>query len=174
MAMERTIGKIKAEGFPLSWSDPLYVQSCFTLEEKGYLKKVSWGVSSIPGAGIGLFAEELIKKGERIRLCEEGRNTIVFKSEKDIPPIEGTYTLQYITDNLFQLNGLCTVYIPFNCCNHSSTPNIKADCVALRDIYPGEEILDDYASWGDPPKWLAAFADKHDIQLTFTGYNDFV
>ena len=171
--MEKIIEQIKAEGFPLSWSDPLYVQSCFTLEEKGYLKKVSWGVSSIPEAGIGLFANELIKKGEQIRVYEEGKNAMVFRSERDIPPIEGTYTLKYITDNLFQFNGLCAVFIPFSCCNHSTTPNVK-ELVALRDIHPGEEILDNYASWGNPPKWLADFADKHAIQLTFEGYNDFV
>ena len=171
--MERIIAQIKAEGFPLSWSDPLYVQSCFTLEEKGYLKKVTWKVSPIPGAGIGQFADELIKKGERIRSFEEGKNAMVFRSEKDIPPIEGTYTLQYITNYLFQHNGLCTVRVPFGCCNHSATPNVK-DFVALRDIQPGEEILANYASWGKPPKWLVAFAEKYDIQLTFEGYNDFM
>ena len=172
--METIIQQIKAEGFPLSWSDSLYVQSCYTLEQKGFLKKVTWGRSLIPGAGIGCFADESIHKGDRIRFCEEGKNMIVLRSVNDIPLVDGTYTLQYLKDNISYRDGFFRVCIPGSCINHSSDPNVNSEGYALRDIKRGEEILVSYKTWGNPPQWLVKFANKHGIQLPFEGYNNFV
>ncbi len=44
--------------------------------------------------------------------------------------------------------------------NHSNTPNYSSDNKALRDIQPGEEIVDDYGHY-QTIEWLDKLAEEY-------------
>ena len=160
----------------------MQMQTPFSLNVKNWKKKVSWKPSSISGASIGTFAEEFIYKGDVCRVVKKNMNMILFNGPEDIPPLTDA-TLQYMKDYCFQVEDLCGILIPGNSVNHHPTRfNVttvkiseeEAHKVATRDIQCGEEILLNYADFGSPPHWLVEFAKKHNIPLTFKGYNDYV
>jgi len=91
------------------------------------------------------------------------------------------------------------MWVPGNGLNHNEEPNmvyrpvygrndgnndnddvdqgpklIGIDLVALRDISPNEELLDDYRRHGKAPTWLKEFAVQHNVSLVFADCNDFV
>ena len=181
--MEEVIQRIKREGIPVEWSDTLHTQALYSNQQKGYLKKVTWKHSTLPGAGIGIFAEESLKKGEVLRVMEEGKNAIFFHSEKDIPPLDNSYTRQYLQDNLLQLDDILGICIPMTAINHRSTRHnstlVKISAtvfhnVICEDVQAGEEIVNNYVEYGEPPAWLKMFAKTHNIAMPFKGCNDYV
>ena len=180
--MESTISKIKACGIPQDWTNTMQMQSSFSLNAKGFSRKVSWKPSTISGASIGLFAEEFIPKGDVFRVAKKNQNMIVFNGPDDIPPLTDA-TIKYIGDYCFQCEDMCAIMIPGNSINHHHTRcNVtgvkiseeEAHCFATQDIQCGEELLNNYAEDGTPPSWLAELAKKHNMPLIFKEYNDYV
>jgi uncharacterized protein len=100
--------------------------------------------------GKGCFAKELIKKGEFICFCE---GKVVTWNEQERRYINGVDRL----DDPLQNNE--TEYIeldePYIYLNHSCNPNSgirgKNELIAIKDIFPGDEIVIDYstATWDD-------------------------
>ncbi|MFH1063443.1 MAG: SET domain-containing protein [Candidatus Woesearchaeota archaeon] len=102
-------------------------------------------LKEIPGKGIGLIADQDIKKGQTIWKYHPLIDIKV--NEKDIPEeakgFFDTYSVDIGGDELF-LNTDNARFI-----NHSDNPNTKSlghlkDNIALRDINNGEEITIDY------------------------------
>lgn len=96
--------------------------------------------------GRGLFARELIKKGEIIAI--KSGHLIDLEAYKKLDEKFKRYCLQ-IEDNFF-LGPKKEEEIEENVLffNHSCQPNVGFDgqtCVALRDINPDEELCHDYA-----------------------------
>jgi len=182
--MEKCISEIMEHGIPKSWCDTLTMQSLYSLEEKGFKKKVVWKQSTVVNGSIGLFADEFIQKGEIYRINTDKKNMIVLNSEKDVPPLTDS-TIEYLSNYLFQVEGLCALAIPGSSVNHSleknnhtaiRTPDNELVSIATKNIPKGGEILSNYEDWGIPPSWLIDFAKKHDIleNMGFKDYNDYV
>lgn len=97
------------------------------------------------GKGIGLIADQEIKKGQSVWVYNP---TIDIKiNEKDIPKEAKDFFNTYAVDigeNCLYLN-----IDNFRFINHSENPNVKSlgyfkDTVALKDIPIGEELTIDY------------------------------
>ena len=182
--LEHVVKDIRQNGIPIEWLDILKMQSLYSLEEKGYPKKMFWKKSDVPGADIGIFADEPIKKGEVIRNLVENKNLIVLRGAQDLPPFTKS-TSEYIYKYLFS-NGddsSCQLCVPGFSGNHSTNPNMTIDAIsdsithftACRDIERGEEILLDYTKYGQPPKWLVDFKEDRKLgSIDWEGHNDFV
>ena len=180
--METLVENIRKNGVPDTWSDTMKMQASLNLKQKGYRKKVTWKQSVVPWANIGIFAAEDIRKGEVIRVLEENKNLIVFRSKNDIPPLTPT-TKDFLSNYICQSEDLCLVMIPGTSFNHSEEKvNMKmvkisehvVHIVARRDITCGDEIFEDYNDSGSPPDFLAETVREHGMSLIFKGFNDFV
>lgn len=116
-------------------------------------EKIYVADSTLPGAGRGVFAKELIREGECIERCP----VIALPDAKDRDRLRKTGLVNYYflwgdkRDRTAICLGWGSVY------NHSFSPNARyekvmedrrMDFFALRDISPGEEILVNYN--GDP------------------------
>ena len=93
IAMDIVTKRIKVRGIPDAWKDRIKMQSLYSLEDKGYKKKVYWEKSTIDSSFAGIFAEEYIMKGEIIRVLEKDVTMIVFNGKEDLPPLTETFTL---------------------------------------------------------------------------------
>lgn len=109
--------------------------------------------STIPGAGKGLFADEFIAAGTLVWRVDTG-------VDKIIPDIEvQNYSAQQRQEFAFHAfqSNITTDWIACfdgaQYVNHGDTPNLKQEKigddvefsdVAVRDIWPGEELLDNY------------------------------
>ena len=51
---------------------------------KGWTKKVEWKDSTIPGAGLGVFALEFIPSGTTYRILKANQNLIILNDPKVI------------------------------------------------------------------------------------------
>lgn len=97
--------------------------------------------------GRGIFAKELIKKGEIIAI--KGGHLLNIGEYKRLNNECKQYCLQ-VEDDFF-LGPRIIEEIPENaiCINHSCEPNVgfrgQITYVAMRDILPGEELTHDYA-----------------------------
>lgn len=67
--------------------------------------------------------------------------------------------------------------------NHSTVPNIVMrwnleangmDLIALVDISEDEELVDDYRTYGNAPRWLKDWATKNKVAINHPDCNDFV
>lgn len=116
------------------------------LRVKTYLDK-----SSIPGAGIGCFAKELIVKDQLIWEFDPFFDQVYTQENLDNMD---DITRQFIKTYCFKQNDLYYLCVDNGrFFNHSETPNTldlpnTNKTYALRDIQPGEEILSDYATFG--------------------------
>jgi len=116
------------------------------LRVKTYLDK-----SSIPGAGIGCFAKELIVKDQLIWEFDPFFDQVYTQENLDNMD---EITQQFIITYCFKQNDLYYLCVDNGrFFNHSETPNTldlpnTNKTYALRDIQPGEEILSDYATFG--------------------------
>lgn len=108
------------------------------------LVKTKIDKSTIPGAGLGLFADEFIPKGTRI--FEEDNLSIKIEKED---------LFKYSERELSYINMYCyrrgdVMYCSMDndkFTNHSNEPNVYEDgpCTYAKvDIQSGEEILTDY------------------------------
>ena len=102
-------------------------------------------LKEIPGKGIGLVADQEVKKGMVVWEFDLIVDIKIYK--KDIPHQAENFFKTYAVDN-----GDDFVYLNVDNArfiNHSDEPNIKSlgkmkDNIAIRDIEPGEEITIDY------------------------------
>ena len=182
--MEDVIDNIKRDGIPPEWLDALKMQSMYSLERKGYHKKVIWKKSTLEGVNIGIFADEPIKKGDLIRTLEENKNLIIFRSREDLPPLTES-TIKYIVNYLYGSgeDGSCQMCVPGMSANHDagranmdvrSMSDHVTHITCTRDIEPGEEILLDYSKFGQPPDWLVEIKEERGLTILWEGHNQFV
>jgi len=102
-------------------------------------------LKEIEGKGIGLIADQEIKKGQPTWVYDPIIDIKVFK--KDIPEPAKEFISTYAVDQDEDHVLLNTDNARFT--NHSKNPNIKSlgplkDNIATRDIHVGEEITIDY------------------------------
>ena len=182
--MEDVIENIKRDGIPSEWLDTLKMQSMYSLERKGYHKKVIWKKSTLEGVNIGTFADEPIKKEDLIRTLEENKNLIIFRSREDLPPFTES-TMKYIVSYLFGTgDGSCQMCVPGMSANHDpgrvnmdvrGMSDHVTHITCTRDIEPGEEIVFDYSKFGQPPDWLVEFKEERGLgEIPWEGHNQFV
>ncbi len=112
------------------------------------MKKIKYSASTIHGQGI--FADEEIRKGDRIQYINGRKMRRVTKSKKDSKEIGHWIGIGRST-------WINTDGTPFRYINHSCNPNaaimgIKT-LVALKDISPDEEITIDYSMTDADPHW---------------------
>lgn len=129
--------------------------------------KTSIKQSTIPGAGYGLFAEEFIPKGTLIWELDINFDRII--SKKDYEEMNEIYkefilTYGYTTED-YPFIILCGDNARF--VNHNVPGNMKEGegkfgfmekSIASVDIYPGEEIFEDYSIFDDK-----SLGNKNDI-----------
>ena len=184
MSMEEYINDIMLHGIPESWRDTLTMQSMYSLEEKGWKKKVKWKESTVINGSIGAFANEDIKEGEVTRKYKDRVNMIVIRNPEDFPPLTNI-TREFLPNYLFQVGGIVAIAIPGTSTNHSKErQNVRIvkisddelHDIAIKDIKEDEEIFGNYEDFGTPPNWVLTFAKNHDMlkDMTFKGYNDYV
>ena len=66
--MEKITAEIKTNGIPESWRDTTKMQAMYSLEDKGYRKKLVWKASTIDPNFAGAFADEFMRENELIRV----------------------------------------------------------------------------------------------------------
>jgi len=113
--------------------------------------KIVISQSKIPKAGLGVFAQSLIRKGERIERCP-----VFVLPRKDYPLAKKTIHRNYYFMWGRATSGICFGYGSYY--NHSYFPNAtyrkkikeKAiEFIAIREIKRGEEITVNY-DYGNP------------------------
>lgn len=176
------VSDIKHNGIPSFWVNTAEMQDAYSLEVKGWTKKVHWKESTIPNAGLGVFASESICKGTAYRVLKNKENLIVLNGPGDVPPLTEA-TKSFMANYCAQIDGVCFLMIPGSTLNHDSErantkmmkiSSVEIHGVATKDIEVGEELLCDYIAFGVPPLWLAEFVKQNGILLPFQGYNDFL
>ena len=180
--MEKVTAEIKINGIPEPWRDTVEMQAMYSLEEKGYKKKLTWKQSSIDPNFAGVFADEPIREGELIRVTEKDKNMLVFRSKDDLPYLTKT-SVKYLASYIGNAGDMCKIFIPGISSNHHAAKaniwikKISDDIVhitARSDIAKGEEMFYDYNDNGIPPSWLADFAKEYNVSLNYKGYCNFV
>ncbi len=106
---------------------------------------IKTSLKEFKGKGIGLIANEFVKKGGVVWVYNSMIDILFDKKSipKEALDFYNTYAVEYGKDKL-ALNTDNARFI-----NHSENPNIKSlgsfkENVAVRDIHPGEEITIDY------------------------------
>ncbi len=98
--------------------------------------------------GIGLFANQSIKKGDQVWILESVFHKVISKEEYDnTNPIQRNFLDTYSTYHACGVEGWFLDLDNTRFINHSNTPNIEFDStqgIALIDINVGEEIVCDY------------------------------
>lgn len=127
--------------------------------------------SSIEGAGKGVFTTVPIKKGDIIwsydpnhclQISEEQLLSLD-KCSDDKHLLKEFLMFCYCEPTLEKIIFLCD---ESRFTNHSDTPNcgvVATNSVALRDINEGEEICEDYRTYGTMPKKIQDLLDKYGI-----------
>lgn len=106
-------------------------------------------VSPSPIEGKGLFAKELITKGEQLTRNGEDDYTIMTDEEfKAFIKTADSYDAIAVGNGTHRVSKVARNEDPSNYGNHSCDPTAELNDVGLlarRDIQPGEEITSDYA-----------------------------
>lgn len=113
--------------------------------------------STIPGAGIGVFATHSIAKGSQIKLFPDNSHTRRLK-EKDIPELFRQFCIAEEDDWYkcpMQFNQMEIFWFT----NHSANPNIewRDGWYTLKKIEPGDEIFIDYNTFAEPAEKKEAY-----------------
>jgi len=173
---------VKVNGIPSEFSDMQTFQSAFTCKQRGWVVAVHHKPTQY---GIGLYnGSSVIRKGDLMRLGQEGKHFMLFKEPNDLPPCTES-TVKYLQNYLFQgRDGKIGIWLPGFSSNHSrgkamyEVLQVSEDeraMIATCDIQPGQEITYDYKNFGTPPAWIAGFiASKLHSNVVFSGYNDYV
>jgi hypothetical protein len=106
--------------------------------------------------GLGLFAKEFVPVGTLVWKYSNGINVITYDGKAAANRLAGLPTLkdaQNWLDMTYGLNGLLhEIKDDGKYMNHSTTPNCKTnecgDTYSLRDIEAGEQLYEDYTSFG--------------------------
>lgn len=102
--------------------------------------------------GLGVFAAEFIPAGTRVWEYREGFDRRVSTDFVDALPSIAARAIRHYS--AYWGGGFVISADDARFLNHSETPNLRtyaepdAD-VALRDIYPGEELLEDYREFDE-------------------------
>ena len=112
-------------------------------EQTSYLSPKLEACSHPEKGGWGVYARELVKKGELLMIW--GGDLISRDKLEEIPPEIRRYAIQ-VDDNLFLASRTPQPEDYINhCCDPNAGLNSQNSLVALRDIEPGEEVCFDYA-----------------------------
>ena len=107
--------------------------------------------STIPNAGLGCFSVDFVPKGTLIWKFNPDFDRKYTQAEFDaleLPAQEFLRCYSYRFRDVYYFSSDHTHFI-----NHSEQPSMYGDetgllAYAAKDIYPGEEIVDDYRSFG--------------------------
>ena len=138
---------------------------------------VEYEIRESPGKGLGLFAKNHIPANTMIWKFIPGGNVRIFRGEAEV--LSHLSTL----DDSEKYDWLSHVYVFDGCVNeilddgkmwnHSEVPNCASgycgdwdSTYALRDISPGEELLDDYGAY-EYPDWFLRICSEHRIPQDF-------
>ena len=115
-----------------------------------FLFRTEVKVATDPRMGLGLFATEFIPKGSIVWEFVEGVDikVSVDRVEK-MSEAQQEYFEKYawVEDDYYYSSCDLTNFV-----NHSYQPNLKIIdevMISLRDIYPGEELFENYAEFDD-------------------------
>ena len=100
---------VKKTGIPSFWSNTVAMQAAYTLQEKGWTRSVTWGNSTVEGAGLGVFAAEFIPAGTVYRVLREGENLLVLRGPEDVPHLAGD-AASVFSDYMFNISGDIFLY----------------------------------------------------------------
>lgn len=108
--------------------------------------------SMIPSAGLGCFSVDFVSKDTLIWKFNQNFDRLYTQAELDaleLPAQEFIWYYGYRYKGVYYLSCDNTHYI-----NHSEQPSMYGDETGLlgyatKDIYPGEEIVDDYRNLGE-------------------------
>ena len=137
--------------------------------------EINYEVKNDTYGGKTIYSNQLIKKGDIVWNINKSNSII-------IPP----NVLKTYINSLCQKTLLnCLKYSYFDIdgyfiditlddgrfFNHSSDKyniEFKDNCsYSLRDIYPGEELLDNYTFYGKEPKWYMDLLQKNNIDISY-------
>jgi len=143
--------------------------------------QVSYKIGAVPDKGWGIILEQEVKKGEPVWAFKGEGETHVFhdattaqaklqilaknpQSHESKSSANQRFFLNHIfgwDGKMIELIGDCKFM------NHSSTPVIGTTdgktWVALRDLSPGEEIVDNYATYSNP-EWYVDLCKEYDVE----------
>lgn len=115
-----------------------------------FLFRAEVKVATDPRMGLGLFAKEFIPKGSVVWEFVEGVDikVSVDRVEK-MSEVQQEYFEKYawVEDDYYYSSCDLTNFV-----NHSYQPNLKIIdeiMISIRDIYPGEELFENYAEFDD-------------------------
>ena len=175
MEQSSLFSEIKKNGIPAFWEKSAQMQEAYSLKTKGWTKQVHWKESSIPGAGLGVFASELIPAGWPYRILKHQQNMIVLNGPADVPPLTET-TKSFLSNYAAQIDGVCFMMLPGSSLNHYAhgkntklvkVSDVEVHGVTTKDIEAGQELLADYKDYGKPPQWLTKFVKDNHTKLCF-------
>jgi len=157
---------VKTKGIPYEWLDSFTMQCSVPHEDKGWLVKVYWNESPIPGAGCGVFSAQELEPGTVARRLIFGQNLMKISSKADFPP--GPWSKKWI-EHYGTAGEDITIHLPGTSINHSEKGNVffeatehGVDEVITKRVQKGEELLVDYNTFGEFPQWfLEEMAGKH-------------
>lgn len=127
--------------------------------------------SDIPEAGNGVFAKAPIKKGDIVweyqsRDCielTENHFKMLNECRGDKSILKNFLMFSYCEPSLKKILFLSD---EGRYTNHSETPNCgihQCNSIALRDIEVGEEIVENYRTYGKMPESIIKLLDEHGI-----------
>ena len=117
-----------------------------------------------PDRGLGLFAKEFIPKDNLLWKYEENVIEISEAKCKDDDEIR-----KFLDHAYGWKNFLCEIINDGKLFNHSSEGNVafgepgtekEKNTYVIRDIEAGEELVDDYNSYGHP-EWIVKYWEKY-------------
>lgn len=137
-------------------------------------------LSISPLHGIGLFADEEIEAGKIVWRLNDTTSRVYsrdefekMKLELSLPAAEELITSSYVRNGLVYYLCDRSKFI-----NHSNTPNLAFQSdeieVAIRNIYRGEELLENYfMAYDEDDFCLWKIASNYiDEQVRFSSYSD--
>merc|ERR1719231_937648 len=134
--------------------------------EDGFLVTTVVKQSTIPGAGQGRFFVGNHKKGDVVRRQHYGKQLKIYRNAQEIE--DARFDLKFLSyfghsapDNSpAKLQGCVCMNFPPMYTNHSRNPNVSMHyhedeklTVLERDVYDGEEMVQDYAEYSEV-KWF--------------------
>ncbi|OGD88080.1 hypothetical protein A2870_04520 [Candidatus Curtissbacteria bacterium RIFCSPHIGHO2_01_FULL_41_11] len=134
------------------------------VSQKTYVK------NTVAIQGLGLFAKEPIKKGEKV--VEMGGVEVDRNLAYHYDDVVGDYSVQ-IDENLFLVPTAKNKLQKDDRINHSCNPNLgfkgKRGLIAMRDIKENEELTFDYAMSISDPYYLVCKCKSSNCRKAVTG-----
>ena len=144
--------------------------------------------SSIPGAGLGVFADESVKKGDIVWKFEEKNHELYYSKkelEAKVSPMTYKDAQTYLKHSIdYDTNLVAHLKDDSKYINHSSINHNLGDCgdkykdsdglyaCATRDINKNEEILENYLASYYRCKWMNQLFAKYNVWRPYPLNND--